>query len=373
MAKARGLARVIDYSECYDHWMQSPRPAVWPFPLWSAAATAFLLRPSHALAREVADELAQFKGGAPDAAIHIRHCDKGVEAMLHPVPAYLELLPDSLPHPAQVLLVTDDHDIYREPHHLESNGAADRFVFHRDASAEALRECTWCGEMPGNAGTSECFMRHQARALLDLHTMARAPIAALTFSSNFAHLLIELQLFTHSFCASVVSVDNYVFALGTGRAFLAADNTSASADGDAGASTGAVSVRRQVTVVRTKDEGRVATERVLPPQVTRDWFSSRLAARTHPLSVPCRVVSFTPTPITPHDSQPSAFLCWQLMHHWRGSLGSPSMQRNSSTHGQTPSAATARLPLRALNPNRPLRAQYLEHSRPWWRRKMTRS
>lgn len=239
---------------------------MWPFPLWSAAATAFLLRPSDALAREVADELAQFKGGAPDAAIHIRHCDKGVEAMLHPVPAYLELLPDSLPHPAQVLLVTDDHDIYRESHHLESNGAADRFVVHRDASAEALRECTWCGEMPGNAGTSECFMRHQARTLLDLHTMARAPIAALTFSSNFAHLLIELQLFTHSFCASVVSVDNYIFALGTGRAFLAADNTSASADGDAGASTGAVSVRRQVTVVRTKDDGRVAMERVLPPQ-----------------------------------------------------------------------------------------------------------
>ena len=174
--------------------------------VWSAAATAYLLRPSFALAARVAVELKRFPSGRPDLAVHVRRCDKVfVEAFPHSLAEYAAAVPQSLyslmslNKNLSVHLVTDDAFVYSEiPAHIEMPGAqsggedatvgssdsrtqvasvggprpvssstshhwfrGEELAFKhwgmvlRDPTAEVLRSCRWCADELREAGEED--------------------------------------------------------------------------------------------------------------------------------------------------------------------------------------------------------------------------
>ena len=257
-AKAQGRAAVITNLEpCHPFFQASPRRQ-WPDVVWAAAATSFLLRPTEALRARIRydlDHMPPFRMG-----LHVRHCDKGSEAVLQPLEAYVRLLssrapPDPLDAPSPMLLVTDDQAVYRElapdptttaapspPH-----GARAPFLFG-NGSTRALRDCTWCGAGVGASGQGACYRAHEERALIDLHLLAEAAVTAFTFSSNYGQLLLHLQLFKQAFCAVALPVDSYFHALGHGWAYLRQE-TPLPREG------GRVRFAQKVTLVKTGGAG----------------------------------------------------------------------------------------------------------------------
>ena len=229
-AQAQGRATVIRSAKpCYPFFQASPLRK-WPDVVWAAAATSFLLRPTKALRAQVQydlDHMPPFRMG-----LHVRHCDKGSEAVLRPLEAYVRLLSsrvptDPLAAPVPILLVTDDQEMYRElardsattAAQSPRQGARTPFLFG-NGSTRALRDCEWCGAGVGASGRGECYRAHEARALIDLHLLAEASVTAFTFSSNYGQMLLHLQLFKHAFCAVALPVDSYFHALGHGWAYL---------------------------------------------------------------------------------------------------------------------------------------------------------
>ena len=255
-------------ASCAASHQVSPKPQ-WPAMLWAAAATSFLLRPSAALRARLAHDLAHLPPYR--MAMYIRHCDKGGEAVLQPMRAYVRaLLGPGSGYPvarAPVYLVTDDADIYRHlqpdpgqsatPLHPPGDRTLLPYIFG-NSSTRALRTCRWCNATVGASGAGACFRAHEERALLDLHLLAHAPVAASTFSSNYGQLLLFLQLFRHAFCAASLPVDSYFHALGHGWAYLRR-----AAPLSQGA--GWVQLRQSVTLVRTAGAGRGDKDRTAAP------------------------------------------------------------------------------------------------------------
>ena len=228
-------------------------------------------------------------------AAHVRRCDKGSEAYLHPLGSYLRALWDYDPgSAASIFLVTDDARLYSRLHAIhrprsgeaapESQDPAAPFTFvYGNRSARGLRTCEWCGA-PGLNGNTACLRRHQERALLDLHISSHAPLAVISWSSNYGHLLLDLQLFRHSFCSLALPVDNYFHGHGSGWAYLHSQTW-----------TGGPREQRvvhNVTVIKTRGAGaddRRRTKRPLPvhaiaslastePEQTNPWVHAVSAA-----------------------------------------------------------------------------------------------
>lgn len=193
------------------------------------------MRPSVELATQITNELQQFEGGRPAVSIHVRHCDKGlVEASLRPLTDYMKLLrspeDQSANKTAQVQLVTDDQAIYRVLDLGTESFPGFRFVRQDDAAVDKYRACAWACGGPvrvhsgivrgGLHGSGSCYLAYQRRALVDLHVLARAPVGAFTWSSNYGMMFVSLQLFVNAFCSVALPVDNVQSGAGNSTIYL---------------------------------------------------------------------------------------------------------------------------------------------------------
>ena len=278
-AKRVGRAQVItNYVACFPFLHASPSPDM-PLIVWWSAAFAFLMRPSVELSKTIDHELREFDGGRPAAGVHIRHCDKGLaEATLRPLADYMGLLQNHSHRPktTQVRLITDDQAIYRALDQENERFPGFRFVRQDAHTVEKYRACAWaCGERVrashgvvrgGLHGSGSCYLAYQQRALVDLHVLARAPVGAFTWSSNYGMMFVSLQLFVNAFCSVALPVDNVQSGAGNSTIYL--QRTEPRVDADL----------RTVTIVRASLVGRAPYPPLEPSRVAEIAWDAR--ART---------------------------------------------------------------------------------------------